>query len=105
MVSRLKNLALKYSLFLIFLYFLTPTHLSAFTANTVRFEQWPHGVFRIYMNYTVPELQEFREAFVEFYKREEAEAFYWDVVRGADVYLNNPGKREFKNQIPTPQPW
>ncbi|MBP9707575.1 MAG: hypothetical protein KBD78_08015 [Oligoflexales bacterium] len=57
------------------------------------------------MNYTVPELQEFREAFVEFYKREEAEAFYWDVVRGADVYLNNPEKREFKNQIPTSQPW
>ena len=84
---------------------LIPARAEAFTANKVWFEARPSGVYRVHVNYTVPELREFREAYVEFKKRSEAEAFYWDAVRGADVYLDNPAQRRFVNQTMEARPW
>ncbi len=78
---------------------------AAYNANKVWFEFRPNGIYRIYVNYTIPALKEFREAYVEFTKKKDAEAFYWDVVRGADFYLPNPKSREFVNPPPEPDPW
>jgi len=77
----------------------------AFTANKVWFEARPNGIYRVHVNYTVPALREFREAYVEFKKRSEAEAFYWDAVRGADLFLEDPTQRRFVNQPLEPRPW
>jgi hypothetical protein len=82
----------------------TPTA-AAYTANKVWFEFRPTGRYRVYVNYTVPELKEFREAWSEFATKQEAERFYWDLVRGADFYLPDPKARRFTAQPPAPQPW
>jgi hypothetical protein len=84
---------------------LTITKAEAFTANKVWFEARPNGIYRVHVNYTVPALREFREAYVEFKQRKEAEAFYWDAVRGADVFLDDPTQRRFVNQPLEPRPW
>ena len=76
-----------------------------YTANKVWFEFKPRGGFRVYVNYTVPEIKEFREAYVEFTDRREAEKFYWDIVRGADFYPGNPQSRRFVNSPLKPVPW
>lgn len=77
----------------------------AFTANKVWFETRPQGLYRVHVSYTDPALREFREAYVEFRKKSEAEAFYWDAVRGADLFLDNPAARRFVNQPLEPRPW
>jgi hypothetical protein len=77
----------------------------AFTANKVWFEFRPGSIYRVYVNYTVPELKEFREAYTEFRSKKEAEKFYWDVVRGADFYLPRPDERRFQTDPPRPEPW
>ncbi len=77
----------------------------AYTANKVWFEFRPNGLFRIHVNYTIPDLKEFRDAYIEFKSRKKAEKFYWDVVRGADFYLNDPSKTSFKTPVSAPEPW
>jgi len=78
---------------------------SAYTANKVWFEFRPEGTFRVRVVYTVPELKEFREAFVEFTSKKKAEAYYWALLRGADFYHPNPEGIEFVTQPIEPQPW
>ncbi|MEY4631280.1 MAG: hypothetical protein RIQ81_1400 [Pseudomonadota bacterium] len=75
------------------------------TASKVAFEARPDGIFRVYVTYTVPALKEVKEAFVEFNQRKEAEAYYYDLLRGADFYLNDPSRREFKTGPRQPTPW
>ena len=77
----------------------------AYSANKVWFEFRPNGIFRVYVNYTVPELKEFREAYVEFRAKKEAERFYWDLVRGADFYPPDPAGRRFQSRPPVAEPW
>jgi len=77
----------------------------AFTANKVWFEFRPDGRFRVHVNYTIPELKEFRESWVDFARRKEAEAFYWDLVRGADFYPHDPKRRVFQKTKTQPTPW
>ena len=84
---------------------LTATNSSAYTANQVTFEFLANGAYRVNMYYTVPALREFREASIEFSERKQAEKFYFDVVRGADFYINNQGEVEFKNGQLSPSPW
>lgn len=76
-----------------------------YSANKVWFEFRPTGIFRVYVNYTVPELKEFREAYVEFQNKKEAEQFYWDLVRGADFYPPDPKGRRFESRPPIAEPW
>ena len=76
-----------------------------YTANKVWFEFRPDGRYRVYVNYTVPELKEFREAWVDFAKKKEAERFYFDLVRGADFYPPDPKARRFTNPAMKPDPW
>lgn len=77
----------------------------AFTANKVWFEFRSSGIFRVYVNYTIPDLKEFREAYAEFRSKKEAERFYWDLIRGADFYLPIPGDRRFASEPLRPEPW
>lgn len=77
----------------------------AYTANKVWFEFRPTGIYRVYVSYTVPELKEFREAYVEFTKKRDAERFYWDLVRGADFYPPDPKATKFINAPLKPDPW
>ena len=77
----------------------------AYTANKVWFEFRPDGRYRVYVNYTVPELKEFREAWVDFTKKKEAERFYFDLIRGADFYPPDPKARRFVNPVMKPDPW
>ncbi len=77
----------------------------AYSANKVWFEFRPTGIFRVYVNYTVPELKEYRESYVEFKKKKDAERFYWDLVRGADFFPPDPAARRFAAPPMTPDPW
>lgn len=77
----------------------------AYTANKVWFEFKPAGGYRVYVNYTVPELKEYREAYVDFTSKRDAERYYWDLVRGADFYANDPAQRRFVQQPMEPRPW
>ena len=85
--------------------FLTAGRAVAFSANKVWFEFLPSGIYRVYVNYTVPELKEFRESYVEFRKKQDAEKFYWDLVRGADFYPDDPKTRRFTAPPAKPVPW
>lgn len=80
-------------------------HAQGLTANQVSFETRPNGLIRVYLYYTVPALKEFREAYIEFKSRAKAEKFYFDVVRGADFYLDDPEQTRFINKPLAPQPW
>lgn len=75
------------------------------SANEVWFEFLANGRFRVKVNYTLPELKEFREAYVDFNSQKAAEAFYWHLVRGGDFHLKDP-KTDHFHQVPQqPSPW
>lgn len=78
---------------------------TAYTANKVWFLFKPYGGYRVYINYTVPELKEFREAYVEFKVKKEAEKYYWDLLRGADFFLPATESIRFTKTAMEPQPW
>jgi hypothetical protein len=77
----------------------------SYTANQVAFEFRPNGIYRVYLYYTVPALKEFRESVVEFTSRKKAEKFYFEVLRGADFYINDTGNTQFVNEPLAPRPW
>lgn len=76
----------------------------ALTANRVWYEIHPR-VIRVYVSYTIPEIKETREAFSEFKDPKKASRFYWDLVRGAEFYLNSSERIRFKNPSGQPDPW
>lgn len=78
---------------------------SAYTANQVAFEFRQNGTYRVYLYYTVPALKEFREASIDFSNRKKAEKFYFDVLNGADFYVDDQGQAEFVNDALEPSPW
>ena len=84
---------------------LWPSTIMAYTANQVSFEFRPRGIYRVYLYYTAPALKEYREATVEFVSRRKAEKFYYDVLRGADFYINDKGQTEFTNEPLAPKTW
>ncbi len=77
----------------------------AYTANKVAFEFLQNGQYRVTVNYTVPELKEFRESYVIFSRKKEAESFYWKLVRGADFYPDDPKLVRFIPPKTKPTPW
>ena len=94
----------KYSV-LTFLLMVFSSRAVAYTANQVAFEFRPNGIYRIHLYYTVPDLKEFRESTVEFTSRAKAEKFYFDVVRGADFYVDENAETQFVNDPMSPSPW
>lgn len=79
--------------------------LYGYSANKVWFEFRDNGRFRVYVNYTVPDLREFRESYVDFHKKKEAEKFFWNLVRGADFFPSDPKSLRFTNPTGRPVPW
>ena len=77
----------------------------AHTANKIWFEFRDDGRYRVYVNYTVPELKEFREAYVDFKNRRKAEAYYWHLVRGGDFHRGTPDTTHFHTPPVGPDPW
>lgn len=77
----------------------------AYTANKVWFEFRSNGRYRVVVNYTVPALKEFRESYVEFTSKKEADQFYWAMVRGADFYPPTAEKYKFIQAPAEPSPW
>jgi hypothetical protein len=77
----------------------------AYTANKVWFMFKPEGGYRVYVNYTVPELKEYREVQVNFTSKKAAESYYWNLIRGADFYLPDSETIRFSNQVMEPEPW
>lgn len=77
----------------------------AYTANKVWFEFRPNGRYRVVVNYTIPALKEFRESYVEFTSKKEADGFYWAMVRGADFYPPAAEKFRYIQAPAQPSPW
>lgn len=82
-----------------------PLRLSAFTANKVWFEFMDTGQYKVVVNYTIPELKEFRESYVIFNIKQEAEAYFWALVRGADFLPGSPPTIKFKKPKLQAEPW
>ncbi|MBF0442468.1 MAG: hypothetical protein HQK54_11230 [Oligoflexales bacterium] len=80
-------------------------NLCAYTANKVWFEFLENGYFRVYFNYTIPELKEFRESYVDFKDQKKAEKFYWTLVRGGEFFPPNPDRVAFPVLPQKPDPW
>lgn len=78
---------------------------AAYTANKVWVSRLMNGTFRVSIEYTIPALKERRLAYTDFGSEKEAQEFYWDVVRGADFFIDRPKARRFENPPPRPQPW
>ena len=76
-----------------------------YSANKVWFETRPEGIFRVHVNFTVPELKERREAYVQFTSKKKAEKLYWDLVQGADFFPPDPEARRFVAEPMAPEPW
>lgn len=77
----------------------------AHSANMVWFEFMDDGRYKVVIGYTIPELKEFRESYVIFHSKKEAERFYWDLVRGADFYPSHPKSLRFEQPKRQPTPW
>ncbi len=77
----------------------------AYTANKVSFDFLENGLYRVNVYYTVPEVKEFRQSYVLFKKKREAEIFYWKLLRGADFYPENPELTRFVQPRMKPEPW
>ncbi len=78
---------------------------SAYTANKILFEFLDNGQYRVTVGYTIPALKEYRESYVLFRKKKEAEDFYWKLVRGADFYPDDPKATRFVPNKNQPEPW
>ncbi len=101
---------MRFSLIVLLIFYLVGHVLSspsalAHSANDIRFEFRPDGRYRVYVGYTIPDLKEFREVYVDFNTKKEAEAFYWNVVRGADFHLPSPKSMHFHTVPTAPAPW
>jgi hypothetical protein len=77
----------------------------ALTANKVWMEFRTNGRYRVFVNYTVPEQRQFREAYVDFSTKKEAESFFFDLVRGADFSIPNAADRVFTKAPLKADPW
>lgn len=79
--------------------------LEAHTANKVWFEFLPKGGYRIIIQYTLPDIKELREAYIELSQKSLAEKIYSQLIRGGEFYINETGELEFKQQNLKPDPW
>lgn len=77
----------------------------SYRANKVHFHSLQNGIYRVTIEYTVPELLQFREAYVEFRSLSKAKNFYWDAVRGVDFYWLDPENRTYIQNPKQTDPW
>jgi hypothetical protein len=86
------------------LFSLNGTGLFALTANKVWFEFHP-GFYRVYAEYTIPELRQLRTAVGEFRSKKQAEKFYFSLIKGGEFKINSHGEIVFPKEPTEPQPW
>ncbi len=103
--KKLKRGNVHYLLFIGFMNIIVPSVVFGYTANSIKLEMMEKGGYRVYINYTIPEIQEFREAFVEFRSKKEADDFYNEILQGADFFLKDPEKNRFSPTPKGPRPW
>lgn len=84
---------------------LTACQAMAMSANKVWFEFRDDGRYRVTAQYTIAELKELREVYVDFTSRKRAEEFYWYLVRGGDFHREMPEVDHFHPVKLTPNPW
>ena len=63
-----------------------------FNANTVEILRLSNGQYRVVIHYTHVELGEYRQAHIDFDKKEEAIKTYQDLAQGADFFLGDVKK-------------
>lgn len=63
-----------------------------FNANRVQIMRLLNGTYRVVIQYTHVEVGEYREAHVDFEKKDEAIKAYQDLVQGADFFLGDMKK-------------
>ncbi len=90
--------------FIILYITLSSQYLLALRANKVWFD-FLNGKYRIRIQYTLPELKEFREVDFETTNFKKANAFYWKVLRGGEFNLGDPEAIEFPEPPTKPEPW
>ena len=90
---------------LVFFIAVTASLAVSHSANKIWFEFRQDGRYRVYVNYTVPAIREFREAYVDFYSKKEAERFYWSLVKGGDFHFPDPNVGHFHEVPKGPDPW
>ena len=84
---------------------LWPKAAAGYSANKVWFDFMDNGRYRVRVQYTVPALKEFREAYAVFQKRKEAEAFYWHLVKGGDFSVGAGAQLRFEPVKAEATPW
>ena len=100
-VHRLYNQVLK---LVLSLFFVQSSTLLAMSANHVWYEFHP-GFIRVLVDYTVPELRERREAYIELSDTKKAAQIFWNLVKGAEFFIETPDRIIFDNPPPQPDPW
>ena len=96
---------MKYLAALVLSLFLCSQKLSAYHANMMFFEFMQDGRYKVLVQYTIPELKEYRESYVIFNKKKEAERFYFALLRGADFYPREPQSVRYLKPKLKPTPW
>lgn len=93
-------------LFLLGLFFSLIKHdgAYAYTANRVWYE-FHQNFIRVYVEYTIPELKEFREAYIELTNKKKADQFYFYLLKGAEFYIGQDYQIKFKQNRKEPKPW
>ena len=69
------------------------------------FEVLVNRGFKVRISYTIPELQEKREAYRVFASRAAAVKFFEKIQAGADFYLGHPHQVYFTKPKLAPNPW
>lgn len=77
----------------------------AYSANKVWMEKLDGGMYRVSVQYTVPEIKEFREAHAIFEHRKDAQTLYWQLLRGADFSVGGPAQIHYKPPKKAPEEW
>lgn len=76
----------------------------ALRANKVWFEYHP-VFFRVYIEYTLPNIRELRSAYAEFRSFQKAKDFYWKVVQGGEFFLDDPQIVRYPPTTNEADPW
>lgn len=96
---------MRYIFTLIFLLISVSEQVSAYHANVLFFDFMQDGRYKVRVHYTIPELKEYRESYVIFNKKKEAERFYFAILRGADFYPREPHALRYIEPKLKPTPW
>ena len=76
----------------------------SYSANRIHLQKY-ENIYRLVINYTVPELKEYREAIIEFRSKKKANEYYYKLLSGAEFDFSSGDKLYFPKIQTKPQPW